>query len=151
MATWYIARLTCTLWWQVTIILSSPCWWTLSFSWNHESRSSGRSIADSTGHIVLTNITNWTRSVFIFSTVYMRRCRYSSVKTSGAIKVVRIIRKTKLFCSSSLNVPKSSTCPTSIDQLSSSNIWTRCPSPPDVGNSDWSYSKIWHCSWQYLH
>ena len=59
----------CT-WHEVAWVLQSPCWWTLSFSWDHCDCHPCWSIAHSTGDIVVINSCEWHSPCLILCSIH---------------------------------------------------------------------------------
>ena len=132
MATRYLARFICTLWWEVAIILPGSCWRALDFSWNHKNWRSSRSIADCAGNVMVECIAIRASTVLVLSTVDMWWSWYSIINVGSIGKVFWLVWQTEFLYSSSLNIPKCPSSSSRIDQLGSSDIRTSSSSPSDI-------------------
>ena len=115
------------------IVLSGPWSWTPGFSRNHDRSSSVGDITDSTRWILLSQICKRASVVFMLWTLH-----YTVVRHCNSIcfqMVVGIIRQTNLIRWSSPSVVISSTCSSSVNQLSSSGTWTGTLPPSCVCHS----------------
>ena len=125
------------LWHEVARVLQSPCWWTLSFSWDHCDCHPCWSIAHSTGNIVVENSSQWCSSCFVLCSIHI----VPALNSRLVAEIVWIIRHAEVVdCSSLISIPWS-TSPSCIHQCGACDIWTAIFPPPCVDHSSIPWSR----------
>ena len=93
-------------WHEVARVLQSPCWWTLSFSWDHCDCHCCWSIAHSTGDIVLGNTFKWSSPWLILYSIHIIVPLNSRCVAEIVWIILRRIKDwVQLFCARCLNYP----------------------------------------------
>ena len=117
------------VWHEVARVLQSPCWWALSFSWDHCDCHPCWNIAHGTGGIVVVKSSKWSSSPwFVLSSIHWAEPLHSRC----VCKVVWIIGHAEVVGTSSHVAIPASSSPSCIHQFSSSDIWAAGFSPPYV-------------------
>ena len=125
------------VWHEIARVLQSPCWWTLSFSWDHCDCHPCWSIAHSTGDIVLINSREWSSSCLIPCSIHI----VVPLNSRCVAEIVWIIWHAEVVGCSSLMCVVCSTNPSCIHQSGAWDIWTTAFPPPCVDHSTISWSR----------
>ena len=126
-----------SFWHEVARVFQSPCWWTLSFSWDDCDCHPCWSIAHSTGNIVVVNSSKWCSSCLILCSIHI----VAPLNSRCVAEIVWIIRHAEVVGCTSLMWRVCSTSPSCIHKCGTWDTWTTTFPPSCVDHSSIPWSR----------